>query len=95
MKENSNKDICRKECVCPQCPNCRKNFYFENLDKIEIHNKQKKGRRNIFFKNKQETDVNFRLISNPRNRIYESLKGLTKQSSSRDILGVDIETYRR
>ena len=42
-----------------------------------------------------EKHVNFRLISNTRNRIYKSLKSLTKQSSSRDLLGIDIETYRR
>ena len=30
-----------------------------------------------------------------RNRIYRSLKGMTKQSSTRDILGIDIETYKK
>ena len=28
-----------------------------------------------------------------RNRLYKSLKGMMKQSSSRDILGIDIKTY--
>ena len=49
----------------------------------------------MYLENKRETDVNFRLISSTRIRIYKSLKSLTKQSSSTDILGIDIEIYRR
>ena len=45
--------------------------------------------------NKRETDVNFRLISNTRNRIYKSLKGMTKQFSTIDILGKDIGLYKK
>ena len=63
--------------------------------KIKKYNEQNKERRNIYLKNKRETDVKFRLISNTRNRIYKSLKGVTKQSSSRDLLGIDIDTYKK
>ena len=30
-----------------------------------------------------------------RSRIYRSLKGVTKQSSTKDILGVDIDLYQK
>ena len=56
---------------------------------------EKTKKKNIYLKNKRETDVKFRLISNTRTRIYESLKGTTKQSSTEEILGMDIDFYRR
>ena len=64
------------------------------MDKIKIYNGQNRERRYRYLKSKRETDVHFRLISNTRSRIYKSLKGLIKQSSSRDIIGIDIETYK-
>ena len=42
-----------------------------------------------------EKHVNFRIISNTRSRIYKSLKCMTKQSSTKEILGIDIETYKK
>ena len=93
--ENFNKGKNRKDGLCPLCITCRKDSYFKNLDKIKKYNEQNRERRNIYLKNKRETDVKFRLISNTRNRIYKSLKGMTKQSSSRDILGIDIDTYKK
>ena len=41
-----------------------------------------------------EKHVNFRLLSNTRIRMSKSFKSSTKQSS-RDLLGINIETYRR
>ena len=90
-----NKGKNRNDGVFPHCINCRKDFCIRKLNKIKKYNEQKRERRNRYLKNKRATDVNFRLISNTRNRIYKSLKGLTKQSSSRDHLGVDIDTYRK
>ena len=65
--ENFNKDKSRKDGVCPQCINCPKDFYFKNIDKVKKYNEQTKERRNIYLKNKRETDVKFRLITNTRN----------------------------
>ena len=59
------------------------------------YNEQNKEKRNVYLKNKRETDINFRLISNTRNRIYKSLKGMTQQSTTKEILGIDIDTYRK
>ena len=36
------------------------------------YNEQNKEKRNVYLKNKRETDNNFRLISNTRKRIYKS-----------------------
>ena len=46
-----------------------------------------------FVKNRIQSDVNIRLIVYTRNRTYKSSKGIAKQSSSRNILGIGIETY--
>ena len=94
MIENFNKDKNRKDGLNSICRLCRKKYCYENLVKIKKYNDQNKERRNIYLKNKRETDNNFRIISNTGNRIYKSLKGMTKQSSTKDILGVDIDTYR-
>ena len=59
------------------------------------YNEQNRERRNRYLKNKRETDDNFRLFSNTRNRIYKSLKGMIKQSSTKEILGIDIDLYRK
>ena len=93
--ENFNKDKNRKDGLCPQGIDCRKKLYLKNLDQIKIYNEQNRERTNRYLKNKRETDVNFRLISNTRSRIYKSLRGLTKQLSSRNILGIDIDLYRK
>ena len=50
---------------------------------------------NEYIKNRMKTDVNFRLIHNTRLRIHHALNGKTKSSSTRDVLGIDIETYKK
>ena len=42
-----------------------------------------------------KTDNNFRSIKNTRNRIQQALRGKVKSSSTKEILGTDIETYRK
>ena len=44
-------------------------------------------------KNRYKTDVNFRLVRNTRRRIHHALRGKSKSSSTREILGIDIDTY--
>ena len=50
---------------------------------------------NEYFKNRIKTDVNFRVIHNTRRKIHHVLNGKTKSSSTRGILGIDIDTYRK
>ena len=95
LKINFHKDRKSKDGLRPQCIDCRKKFYLKNSDKIKIYNEQNKERRNRYHKNKRETDDISRLISKTRNRIYESSKGLTKQSSTKEILGIDNELYKK
>ena len=53
------------------------------------------ARKRIYSNNKYETDVNFRLICNTRQRFHHALNGKSKSSSTRDTLGIDIDTYRK
>ena len=94
----------------PFCISCRKHYsnenrkktrkyYLENRDKIQkyyLENRYKINTRlNDFFKNRIKTDVNFRLIRNTRRRIHHALNGELKSSSTKEILGIDIDTYRK
>ena len=97
-KIKNNKDGQIKECkkcsneyttiVTEKIINYKKQ-YFQQFK--ENFNKSQKN----YVKKKNETDVNFCLIVYTRIRIYKSLKGLTKQSTSSDVMGIDIDTWRR
>ena len=93
--EKFNKDKNRKDGLYPLCINCHKGSYFKKLDKLKKFNEQNRQRRNTYPKNKRETDVKFRLISNTRSRIHHALNGKTKSSATKDKLGIDIETYKK
>ena len=53
------------------------------------------ARKKTYSSNRYKTDINFQLIRIRRSRIYEALQRITKSSSSKEILGIDIETYRK
>ena len=59
------------------------------------YNEENKEKRNVYPRNKRKTVVNFRLISNTRNRICKALKSMTKQSATKEMFGIDIDTYRK
>ena len=50
---------------------------------------------NEYIKIRMETDVNFRIIQNARRRIHHASNGKLKSSSIKDILGIDIDSYRK
>ena len=50
---------------------------------------------NEYVKNRIKTDVNFRLNRNTRRKIHQALQGKTKSSSTKDILGIDVDTYKK
>ena len=92
----------RKECT--QCAKMKQKVYdCENKEKMKNFKKQyfqqNRGRineyRKQYIKNRNKTDVNYRLIVYTRNRIFKSLKGMTKQSSTKKTLGIDIDLYRK
>ena len=90
-----------------QCNFCRndyiKNYYVANQDRLlnkqKLYNKENRDKINTrmieYVKNRRRTDVNFRLTRNTRQRIHQALQGKTKSSSTKDILGIDIDTYKK
>ena len=76
-----------------------KHYYLDNHDRIKeyyLENREQiNARMNEYFKNRIKTDVNFRLIRNTRRRIHHALNGKSKSSSTINILGIDIDLYRR
>ena len=95
----------------PQCKFCAKKYYNENPDKkkrnyyLDIRDRIKEyqlknrdqinTRMNEYIKNRLKTDVNFRLIRNTRRRIHHALNGNSKSSSTKEILGIDVDSYRK
>ena len=47
------------------------------------------------MENRSTTDVTFRLFRNTIQRIHHGLNGKSKSSSTLDILGLDVEIYRK
>ena len=102
-KSDFHKNTKSKDGLHSYCVPCRKEYgkkyTLENQDRIKRYfseNRSKiNAREKIYLNNRYKTDINFRLIKNTRNRIYQSLKGMAKSSSTKDILGIDVETYRK
>ena len=92
LKSNFNKDRTRRDGYRSECRFCvteyNKNYYNKNRD-LELERCKK------YKNNKYKTDINFRLIKRTRNRLYHALNGKTKPSSTKDILGIDIDLYRK
>ena len=88
LKSSFHKDISKKDYLHSHCLFCRKQIQKEyQLKSLE--------KRKIYEKNRYKTDVNFRLIKNTRRRIHHALKGKSKSSSTREILGIDVDLYRK
>ena len=60
----------------------------KNHDKIT-------ARKKIYLNNRYKTDINFRLICKTRSRIRKALKRTSEFSSTKEILGIDFETYKK
>ena len=103
LKSNLHKRTKSSDGLHPQCKNCilqkQKQNHNENRDKkreYQLKNREQiNSRMNRYIKNRIKTDVNFRLIHNTRRRIHHALNGKTKSSSTKEILGIDIETYKK
>ena len=48
-----------------------------------------------YEKNRNNSNIKYRLIRNTRRRMYHAVNGRSKLSSTRNILGIDIITYKR
>ena len=80
-----------------QCKYCvreyNKNYYNRNsdseLERRKKYNSQNRGKINEYVKNKMKTDLNFKLASYMRNRIYKAYKAqnVRKINKTFDLLG--------
>ena len=86
-----------------QCKFCTKKYYVDNRDRLlnkqKLSDKEKRDKINartkVYLNNRYRKDVNFRLICKTRSRIRQALNGEVKSFSTKDILGIDIDTYKK
>ena len=83
-----------------QCTKIEQRVYnSENKERIKMYSKRIKEKIKEYKKNRYKTDINFELIRKRRicrrSRIYKALKRTSKSSSTKEILGIDIETYKK
>ena len=93
---NSN-EILKKCCRCENIL-LKSNFYKNKFKRDGINSISKVCMKNYiqeYTKSRYKTDVNFRLIKNTRRRIHHALNGKSKSSSTREILGIDIDLYQK
>ena len=110
LKSNFHKDNKRNDGLFNRCKVCRKDYYLQNRNRIKDYYLQNRDRiKEYQFKNhdkintqqrkyknnRYKTDINYRLICITRSRIRQALNRKTKSYSTIDILGIDIETYRK
>ena len=107
LKSNFHKDKKGKDGLFSQCKSCviqrQKIYDSEKIEEVLNRNKvyQLKNhdkiiaQKRIYSNNEYKSDINFRLICRTRSRIRQALKGMTKQSSTKEVLGIDIETYKK
>ena len=110
LKSNFHKDNTRNDGLYNQCKVCRKDYYLDNQDRIKqyyldnrdrIKEYQLKNHEKIitqqrkYKNNRYKTDINYRLICITRSRIRQALNRKTKSSSTIDMLGMNIDLYRK
>ena len=97
IKDLYDYDLDKKCCRCKSI--CLKFNFRKNVNRKDGVNAMCKICLNKYIKEymkkRIKTDVNFRLIRNTRRRILLALNGKSKSSSTLDILGIDVETYRK
>ena len=72
-----------------------KDYYLNNRDRIKEYQLKNRVKINLYEKKRRETDDNFRLIKSARCQIYHALKGRSKSSSTKQILGIDIDLHKK
>ena len=76
-----------------------KKYYLDNRDRIQDYYSEFNDKVTVskicYFNNRYNTVVTFRLILFTKKRILEALRGELKSSYIVDILGLDIDTYRK
>ena len=99
LKSNFYKKVSSTDGLDSRCIFCLKKYYLDNRDRLNNYQKkynyENKEKINLYIKNRRKTDVNFRLICNKRRRIHHALNGKSKSFSTREILGIDIDLYKK
>ena len=107
MKSNFHKRLKSNDGLFSQCKCCviqkqriydsenRKRFINRTNDYRVKHHDKIMAQKKIYTNIRYKTDINFRLIFKTRSSIYKTLKGMRKQSSSMNILGIDIDLCRK
>ena len=107
LKSNFHKKLNFSDGLVSQCKSCvvqkQRIYDSENRERIINRNKDYRlkhhnkilAQKNIHTNNRYKTDNTFCLICKTRSRIYKTLKGMTKQSSSINMIGIDIKLYRK
>ena len=85
---------------CCSCGNVKlKSIFYKIIKKKDgVNSMRKFCMKNYikeYMKNRIETDVSFRLIRNTRRRIHLALNGKLESSSTRDILVIDINLFKK
>ena len=97
VKDLYNYELVKQCCRCKLI--CLKSNFYKNIRKKDGANSTCKICMNKYIKeymkNRIKTDVNFRLIRNTRRRIHHALNGKSKSISTKEILGIDIDSYKK
>ena len=77
----------------------QKNYNLKNHDRIKPYKNENTEKTNDYnkkhIKQRRRPDINYRIILITRSRIYQALKGMVKSSSTKGILGIDIDTNKK
>ena len=103
IKSNFHKNKIMSDGFIAQCKFCTKKYNVDNQDRLlkkqklcDKGNRDKNNTRTKVFLNKSYgKDANFRLIYKTRSRIRQALQRKRKSSSTKNILGIDMDTYKK
>ena len=74
-------------------------YYKENSETLKNYqheySKNNREKINNYYDERRKNDINFRIIVNTRTRIHHAFKGESKSPTSKEILGIDIETFKK
>lgn len=74
--------------------------YYNNKNKIKIKEKKRqyqhdnRNKINKHMKNRYDNDINFKIITNLRHRIIHAIKGNSKSSKTKELLGCTIDQLK-
>ena len=99
------KDNKKKDGLQPRCISCCKEYYLETRDllinKKKLYDKQNRNkintRMNEYFRNRKQSDLNFKLVCNLRSRTSKFFKAqnVRKTNKTFDLLGCSHSFFQR